>query len=209
MTIMTEKKRRELLGIYVGGTVVVKKRPFTDVTNSATATTVPGGQGSGKRSDGGVGVVVRVEPPASPAAAKEKRQVLPGTNWSCLFCVDRDCEFESVWQLTREGEGIELEWDKMEPDKRGDERIVHMPEKQMAMCVEGLLKSKTFLASNKFVGSGSLNEKLREWLQWRLGWTEREVRHYWIPLRRTAKEVMAYKRHVWYLRIKQVFISKS
>lgn len=141
-------------------------------------------------------------------------QETPRLSWVCPFCGREDCPFEaSLCGLTVESNSEVEEWDLSEPKvptagtRAGNS--LRMPLDKLKRCVTQILASKSFLASNKYVGNAAFDFKLRAWLKAKFGLLDSDVKHNWCVYRMAAKETMSYKRQQWEARIKSIFIRKD
>jgi hypothetical protein len=131
--------------------------------------------------------------------------------WICLCCSQKHCSFESgVTVFTEEG-GDCQEWDPSEM-ARSEWGTVIQPfddlRKGISDCVQGIMRSQFFFANNKYIGSPSLDLKIKRWIMWRLHLPPEVLTKNWVPLRRAVKETIRYKRQRCVSRMEEAFIGK-
>ena len=131
--------------------------------------------------------------------------------WNCLCCGKRGCAYESGVTLFKEEE-TRLEHDpceiKIEERRRCFSENDYMEEGMVVRnCAKRLLRSKKFFAHNKYIGTPSLDRKLREWLKQHL--SDDIVGKNWPSLRQAAKETLRYKRVERIAFVRDAFVGES
>ena len=111
--------------------------------------------------------------------------------WLCLCCGRPECGFESGVTIMKEEDGQDREDDPCEID---NEKSTGMKEKDfneeseaIRDCVSGLLRSKKFFGWNKYVGTASLDKKLKTWLKSKI--KEETVDKNWVALEGRRKKL--------------------
>jgi hypothetical protein len=132
--------------------------------------------------------------------------------WICLCCSKKHCSYESGVTVFTEEVGDCKEWDPCEM-ARSEWGTNIQPafddlQKEISDCVKGIMHSKFFFASNKYIGSPSLDLKIKRWILWRLHLSPEILTKNWVPLRRAVKETIRYKRQSCVSRMRETFIGK-
>ena len=129
----------------------------------------------------------------------------------CLCCSKNHCSFESGVTVFTEEDGDCQEWDPSEV-ARSEWGTLNQPfddlRKAISDCVQGIMRSKLFFACNKYIGSPSLDLKIKRWIMWRLHLSPEILTRNWVPLRRAVKETIRYKRQSCISRMRETFIGK-
>ena len=130
--------------------------------------------------------------------------------WICLCCGKSECRYENGITLFNEEE-TPLEHDpceiKVQERRRCFSETDYMEEGMVVRnCTKGLLRSKKFFAHNKYIGTLSLDRKLKEWLNQHL--SEDIIQKNWPSLRQAAKETLRYKRLERISFVRDAFVGK-
>lgn len=132
--------------------------------------------------------------------------------FGCLVCGKSECGFDRGVTIMKEEDGQSKEHDELEDmpavfvRDQNCEAALDEESRAVRECVRGVLQSKTFFSSNKYVGnSHEFHKKLKLWLEARLHSTTIVGRN-WLALRRAAKETLRYKRQVCISRMQQLFV---
>jgi hypothetical protein len=124
--------------------------------------------------------------------------------WDCLACGKRNCEFEiGTATLLDAEEEKEKEYDLCECDpgaaltrctdwNRGTAYQFDRLSDMIKHLVSAAIFSKGFWSCYKYVGTKTLDLKIRTWTRWRCGKEMAEKN--WVPLRRAVKESLRYRR---------------
>lgn len=125
--------------------------------------------------------------------------------WDCLACGNRNCPFESgTATLMDATDGQEMEYDESEPANappspcpdwnRGTAYHFDKLSGIIKHLVSATFCSKGLWAHYKYLGRPYLELKMRTWMRWRMGTDA--VEKNWVPLRRTVKECLRYRRQL-------------
>ena len=128
------------------------------------------------------------------------------TIWDCLACGKHNCEFKNgTATLMASDDDQENEYDlcECEPGEklthcndwtRGTAYEFNKLSDAIKMLVNAALFLKGFWGLYKYVGTKSLDLKIRTWMKWRCGRDMADKN--WIPLRRAIKETLRYRRQL-------------
>lgn len=148
---------------------------------------------------------LRIPPPQdgrSPSFPykKPKPSKLDEFIFRCLACGNESCPYENGYSIFADDDGQKHEFDPCEPvfgsrENWGLNSAYSFEEvkSSIRVVVPGILRSSGFWSRNKFIGSSSLDFKLKTWMK-TTKLDPRLVDKIWIPLRRTVKEALRYKR---------------
>lgn len=199
---------KKMVGAITAGALGVSEDCEEEETNDdcSVATTVVSNNSGDNNKRSRDATMVVVQPPFCPS----KKQCYSNC-WRCLVCGESKCCFDNGATIMDECDGQGDEKDpseeKPQPDIHSTAAMQKVGEEAESIksCVRGLLQSKGFFSSNKYIGSVSLNRLLKGWLLARFGCQDTVERN-WVALRRATKETLRYKRQVCVERLKKIYI---
>lgn len=142
---------------------------------------------------------------SSPSRANKTRKKEEGAQsafvstqdyqWPCLCCQEEDCSYEQDARTAIANIKEGAEYDPNQP--RLCQKGLIMPKRLWELIrdhlVDDFVASQWFFAHHKYIGSVSLDAKIKIWLQMKLR-MEQFVENHWLELRLVVKETMRLRR---------------